>query len=112
MPMEAWEHDGDTYCLQATRLGDGWYFELGEARAAPTTRTDVPRTEDVLPGPVVATVIAYDPDEEKPPSVHFDTDRELPFEALRWFIARRRVVAGNAGKAPDAGGEQPSGRKS
>ncbi|MFI6967201.1 hypothetical protein [Streptomyces sp. NPDC050255] len=102
MALETWEHDGDHYCLQSTYVkGDeAWYFELSEARSAPAVRTASPRHDGFLPGPAAITVIAHDPEVEKPPYVHFDGDQELPFDVLKYFTTAVATTLANDDTQP------------
>ncbi|WP_433224654.1 hypothetical protein [Microtetraspora malaysiensis] len=88
--MEFWEYDGDHYCLLSTyvKSDEAWYFELSEARPAPTAWRNVSQCGDVLPGITTVTVVAHDPDVEKPPYVFFGGDQEFPFEVLSHFLTR------------------------
>ncbi|WP_199551380.1 hypothetical protein [Streptomyces sp. N35] len=80
---ECWEFRGDYFYVLSTCTGtpSAWHFELSEARPAPV---DWPASEH-LPGIAAVTVLAFDPDEEKPPSVCFDGEQEVPFEVLCRF---------------------------
>ncbi|MDI2127618.1 hypothetical protein [Yinghuangia seranimata] len=85
-------YDDETYCLLTTRDRDEWYFELSAALTAPSVWQDSPRPAAAIPGTAVVTAIRYHLEGEKPVSVHLALDtnsgRELPFDALCWFIER------------------------
>ena len=86
METEIWEQDGDRFCMQVTGTDNARYFELSEARPAPSSWSETLHASVFLPGQAAVTVKVYHPDEEKPPSVYFATEQELPFEVLQRFV--------------------------
>ncbi|MFG1953578.1 hypothetical protein [Micromonospora sp. NPDC048830] len=89
MPMVTWEYDGAVYCAMSTEVvtGEGpiTAHELSEARLIPPASAAA--TASPAPGPAAVTVVAYDPEEEKPPMVSFDAGEAVPFAVLRHFVA-------------------------
>ncbi|MGW4832098.1 hypothetical protein ACWEOG_31235 [Amycolatopsis japonica] len=85
MAIEVFEDGDETLCFQATRLdGDeAWVYELSEVRPAPTSWAGAG-----LPGDALVTVMAYDPEVEKPPCVYFAPDEVVTLSSLRVFLDR------------------------
>ncbi|MFI9329263.1 hypothetical protein ACIGZJ_17165 [Kitasatospora sp. NPDC052868] len=90
MASEVWEDEGDYYCFQTAHVEseEAWIFELSEAREVPSAWVGTPHQDAVMPGIVAVTVVAHDPDVEKPPYVRFDPEQTVPFTVLRRFVAR------------------------
>ncbi|WP_031525898.1 hypothetical protein [Streptomyces sp. NRRL F-5123] len=72
MSLLTWDYDGDLFCALTTMGADEGrtHIELSEARMVPGGASSTPASP--APGPTVATVLVYAPEEEKPAEVSFD----------------------------------------
>jgi hypothetical protein len=96
MTTVKWELDEGIFCALSTTVSESHgqvaCHELSEARSLPPPPPLPPPPEVavaavLLPGPTAVTVKVYEPDDEKPPSVHFDRQQEVPFAALQRFVS-------------------------
>ncbi|MFK0245045.1 hypothetical protein ACIQUM_10125 [Amycolatopsis azurea] len=104
MTIEAFEDGDETLCIQATRLDsdEAWVYQLSEARPVPDSWAGTPSADAVLPGDALVTVMAYDPEVEKPPCVYVERELEVTLSSMRVFLDRvaqhlDEVVSGKEG---------------
>ncbi|MFJ8915623.1 hypothetical protein, partial [Amycolatopsis sp. NPDC102389] len=90
MAIEAFEDGDERLCFQATRLDsdEAWIYQLSEARPVPPSWIGTPSAGAVLPGDALVTVMAYDPEIEKPPCVSFAPGEVVTLTSLRGFLDR------------------------
>ncbi|MFB6888161.1 hypothetical protein ACFCX4_02460 [Kitasatospora sp. NPDC056327] len=105
MATEVWEDEDELYCFQSTHVDaeGAWVFELSEARRAPASWSGSASEGVVMPGVVMVTVVAHDPEEEKPPYFRFDPGQIVPFDVMKRFVDRVAELMTN-GAGPEGGG--------
>ncbi|MEW2384472.1 hypothetical protein AB0873_20605 [Micromonospora sp. NPDC047707] len=76
---EEFEHAGVPYSVQFAYDMDAWCMELSEANAV--TR---------LPGPAFLVAVVPDEDMAPEPTIHVGStgERDIPYEVMRWFMAK------------------------